>query len=184
MKKSVVAGVASVPVVIIIAVIGFLTLGGKKDVTTSVTPAVASTSDATNTPKTTPVTATATANSSTAPTTSPTTASATNPATSVPVAAPVSGGSVTKTAVLDFNVPDGYTETLKVSVTTDSSGRITDATVTQDANNRESQKYSSNFQRAYKTEVIGKPLAGLKLSRIGGASLTTAAFNRSFSQLN
>jgi hypothetical protein len=187
MKKSVIAGVASVPVVIIVAVIGFLSLGDKKDLATNASPVIASTSKDTNLPptevKTTPVPATATTNSSTAPTTSPTTAPATSPATSAPVVAPASSASVTKTAEIDFNVPDGYTEKLKVSITTDASGKITDANITLDPNNRESQKYASRFESAYKTEVVGKPISGLKLSRIGGASLTTAAFNKSLSQL-
>lgn len=34
------------------------------------------------------------------------------------------------------------------------------------------------FEAAYKTKIIGKSLDNINLSRVGGASLTTAAFNK------
>ena len=40
-----------------------------------------------------------------------------------------------------------------------------------------------NFEAAYKTEVIGKSLDSINLSRVGGASLTTAAFNKALLEI-
>lgn len=41
----------------------------------------------------------------------------------------------------------------------------------------ESTKYQNRFAAAYKTAVVGKTLDTIKLSRVGGASLTTGGFN-------
>jgi hypothetical protein len=45
------------------------------------------------------------------------------------------------------------------------------------SNGAEKDPNAAKFEAAYKTEVIGKDIDTLNLSRIGGASLTTAAFN-------
>jgi hypothetical protein len=39
------------------------------------------------------------------------------------------------------------------------------------------------FEAAYKDEIIGKPLDAINLSRVGGASLTTAAFNKALASI-
>jgi hypothetical protein len=41
----------------------------------------------------------------------------------------------------------------------------------------ESSKYQNRFMSAYQSQVIGKKLDAIKLSRVGGASLTTGGFN-------
>ena len=41
----------------------------------------------------------------------------------------------------------------------------------------ESSNYQNRFMRAYESQVIGKKLDAIKLSRVGGASLTSNAFN-------
>lgn len=41
----------------------------------------------------------------------------------------------------------------------------------------------NNFLAAYETEVIGKPLGDISLSRVGGASLTSAAFNEAVGKI-
>jgi hypothetical protein len=41
----------------------------------------------------------------------------------------------------------------------------------------ESSKYQNRFMSAYQSQVIGKKLDTIKLSRVGGASLTTGGFN-------
>ncbi len=41
----------------------------------------------------------------------------------------------------------------------------------------ESTKYQNRFMAAYESQVIGKKLDSIKLSRVGGASLTTNGFN-------
>jgi hypothetical protein len=53
---------------------------------------------------------------------------------------------------------------------------VTDAKVTY-SNGGEKDPNAARFEAAYKAEVIGKDIDTLNLSRVGGASLTTAAFN-------
>ncbi len=53
---------------------------------------------------------------------------------------------------------------------------VTDAKVIY-SNGAEKDPNAAKFEAAYKTEVIGKDIDTLNLSRVGGASLTTAAFN-------
>ena len=42
---------------------------------------------------------------------------------------------------------------------------------------------AQRFEAAYKTEVIGKSLDSINLSRVGGASLTTGAFNNALAEI-
>ena len=53
---------------------------------------------------------------------------------------------------------------------------VTDAKVTY-SQGAENDPNAARFEAAYKGEVIGKDIDALNLSRVGGASLTTAAFN-------
>ncbi len=56
-------------------------------------------------------------------------------------------------------------------------GIVTDANVLYDEGDGYSNPNHERFDTAYKTEVIGKPLSEISLSRGGGASLTSQAFN-------
>ncbi len=46
-----------------------------------------------------------------------------------------------------------------------------------------SSNFQSKFTAAYQTEVIGKTIDSIKLSRVGGASLTTNAFNEAVAKI-
>ncbi len=46
-----------------------------------------------------------------------------------------------------------------------------------------SNGYQEKFDAAYKTEVIGKSLAGISLAKVGGASLTSDAFNQAVAEI-
>ena len=46
-----------------------------------------------------------------------------------------------------------------------------------------SAQYQSKFTQAYQTQVIGKKLDTITLSRVGGASLTTGAFNKAIAEV-
>ncbi len=63
-------------------------------------------------------------------------------------------------------------------------GIVTDASVTYDG---QSDGFSNpnheRFNAAYKTEVIGKKLSDVSLSRVGGASLTSKAFNEAVAKI-
>jgi predicted negative regulator of RcsB-dependent stress response len=54
---------------------------------------------------------------------------------------------------------------------------VTEATVTG-SQGAEVDPNAQRFMDAYKSEVIGKDINALNLSRVGGASLTTNAFNQ------
>ena len=56
-------------------------------------------------------------------------------------------------------------------------GVVTNSTVTY-ADGAEKDPNAKHFEEAYKTEVVGKKLNDINLSRVGGASLTTGAFNQ------
>jgi hypothetical protein len=58
------------------------------------------------------------------------------------------------------------------------SGVVTDAAITYDGQSSGfSNPNHERFDAAYKAEVIGKNLSEVSLSRVGGASLTSKAFN-------
>lgn len=42
---------------------------------------------------------------------------------------------------------------------------------------------AQRFEGAYRTEVVGKEVDSLNLSRVGGASLTTGAFNKALAEI-
>lgn len=92
-----------------------------------------------------------------------------------------SAKSVSKT--ITFQVPENHTNTITVNVTL-SSGKISDISYSQNSTNRESREYYNNFVSNFsKSSVVGKDISGVNLSRVGGASLTTGAFNQALSQI-
>jgi hypothetical protein len=86
---------------------------------------------------------------------------------------------------VSYDVPEGHTEALTVNVTLDASGKITDVTFAFDAaTNHDSGQYQNKFTSSFKAStLVGTKLGDVKLSRVGGASLATAAFNHALSDL-
>ena len=84
--------------------------------------------------------------------------------------------------VQDNYLSPGGNESIKVTLTVENS-QISSAEVEQNADNRESRQYQNDFQKGFKSKVIGKALSSLKLSRVSGASLTTASFNDALDQI-
>lgn len=79
---------------------------------------------------------------------------------------------------LSFEVPKGHVDSLTVSVLVDENGIIKDVNFNQQSSNHESEEYYDRFSSSFsKSSVIGKNINSVSLSRIGGASLTTNAFN-------
>lgn len=70
---------------------------------------------------------------------------------------------------------------LDVSLTTED-GVITDANIVY-SQGAEEDPNPQRFDKAYKEVVIGQELEGLELSRVGGASLTTTAFNEALTKI-
>lgn len=72
----------------------------------------------------------------------------------------------------------------KIDVTlTIAAGIVTDADVVYDGGAGYSNPNQERFDNAYRAEVIGKPLSEISLSRVGGASVTSAAFNEAVASI-
>lgn len=78
-------------------------------------------------------------------------------------------------ASIDYYVPHG-TNTLTATIVV-SNGIISSVTTSDDYTDHESALYIDSFESGISSAATGKSLNGLSLSRVGGASLTTEAFN-------
>jgi hypothetical protein len=88
-----------------------------------------------------------------------------------------------KDVVVTYGVPNGETETLSVFVTTNG-GVISDITFAMTPTNPTSAQYFNGFKNSFpKSQIVGKTLNDISLSRVGGASLTTNAFNKAIGEL-
>jgi lipopolysaccharide export LptBFGC system permease protein LptF len=74
-----------------------------------------------------------------------------------------------------YATPGGQ-ESIDVKVTL-ASGVITDATVTQQAISDEAHEYQAAFVSGYKSQVVGRKISDVSLSRVSGSSLTPGGFN-------
>jgi hypothetical protein len=131
--------------------------------------------DATTTPveNTTPANQTAPAPVATTPPQPPVVAP--TPTTPTTPATMYSNGIHTVTT--SYVAPGNANHTVTVALTLDNDV-VKDATITYGGDKVEtSSNYQRKFSDNYKKIVIGKPIDTLSLSRVGGASLTTKAFN-------
>ena len=88
-------------------------------------------------------------------------------------------GTYTETA--SYQSPGG---TQKVTVkATLASGVVTDLTVTSGANDPTAKQYQSQFIGGIKSEVVGKKIDSLKVSRVAGSSLTSIGFNEAIAAI-
>jgi len=62
-------------------------------------------------------------------------------------------------------------------------GVITDTSAISGAQDPESQEYQSMFIGGYKSQVVGKNIADVHVSRVSGSSLTSQGFNDAISQI-
>ncbi len=110
------------------------------------------------------------------------TATPTSP-TPTPAATPVDNNTYTNGtyyATKSYRTPDG-TYQMNVSVTI-KDDKVTASTLSFDADGAR-DSYSKRFTSGYQSQVIGQTLEGFSLSRVGGASLTTNAFNSAVSSI-
>lgn len=82
----------------------------------------------------------------------------------------------TFTEKVSYLTPARTEHKMAVSLTV-TDGVVTEANVVYDEGDGFSNPNQERFDAAYKAEVIGKSLADISLSRVGGASLTSQAFN-------
>jgi uncharacterized iron-regulated membrane protein len=108
----------------------------------------------------------------------PTTPVATTPTTpTTPTAAATAYADGAHTVNTSYTAPGNNNHTMAVTLTL-KGDVVTASTITfGGAKVEESSKYQSRFMDAYESQVIGKKLDAIKLSRVGGASLTTGGFN-------
>ena len=80
-----------------------------------------------------------------------------------------------------YYAPSGQ-EAIDVSLTLQNDV-VTDASVQATANNRTARAYQMMFTDSFKSQVVGKKISNLNLTRVAGASLTTTGFNNALSQI-
>lgn len=85
----------------------------------------------------------------------------------------------------NYQVPENHSETIIVTTSIDAQGNITDITFAYNTpTNKESRQYLGKFDSAFnKSMVVGKNINSVNLARVGGASLTTGAFNKSLQSI-
>jgi len=93
-----------------------------------------------------------------------------------PTSASTNFKSGTYNATGSYQTPGGL-ESIAVSVTLGSDGTITDATVTPEGKTGEAQEYQDKFVSGFKSQVVGKKIDEVQLSRVAGSSLTSGGFN-------
>ncbi len=84
-------------------------------------------------------------------------------------------------ATAEYYVPHGSNSiTVNVSI---KDGSITKVSATHDYADRESGMYVDSFDSSISSKAVGQKINGLSLSRVGGASLTTDAFDEVISSI-
>ncbi len=107
-----------------------------------------------------------------------------NPPTDETVTGETPAAGSTYNANASYLTPRRTEQSIAVALTV-ANGVITGSNIIYDGKpeGETSNDYQANFDKAYEAVVIGQPVAGLSLSRIGGASLTTEAFNEAVAQI-
>lgn len=81
----------------------------------------------------------------------------------------------------NYWAPEGM-ERMAVSITL-TNDVITDATVTNQAQDPTSRQYQGMFISSYKSMVVGKDISTLNLNRVSGSSLTPQGFNDALAKI-
>jgi hypothetical protein len=95
----------------------------------------------------------------------------------------VAASTATFTADASYLTPARTQHDIRVSLIIDNTGVVTDANVIYDNGDGFSNANQERFDRAYKTEVVGRSLDNISLARVGGASLTSGAFNEAVAKI-
>jgi uncharacterized protein with FMN-binding domain len=77
--------------------------------------------------------------------------------------------------------PNG-TETVGVQLTL-ASGTVTDVQITQHPSNPNTRKFQGEFAGGIASQVVGKSIDGLNVSKVAGSSLTSGGFNQAVEQI-
>ncbi|MDB5183544.1 MAG: hypothetical protein JWO07_225 [Candidatus Saccharibacteria bacterium] len=118
---------------------------------------------------------------------SDTTVASTSPSPSSSTSAAASSSSTssfkdgTYNATGSYDSPGGK-QSVDVKVTL-AGGTVTDVSLVGHPNDSNAQMYQSQFESAYKTQVVGKKITDINLSRVAGSSLTSIGFNNAISDI-
>jgi cytoskeletal protein RodZ len=82
-----------------------------------------------------------------------------------------------------YLTPARTSHELEVSLSVADDGTVVGANVTYDNQDGYSNSHQERFDEAYRDEVVGKKLSEIELSRVGGASLTSEAFNEAVADI-
>lgn len=82
----------------------------------------------------------------------------------------------TYTATGSYQTPGGR-ESIGVTITLASDGTISDSSLQLSTSGGETQQFQSKFASGYKSQVVGKRIDEVSLSRVAGSSLTSRGFN-------
>jgi hypothetical protein len=81
-----------------------------------------------------------------------------------------------------YSVPNNHEETMRISITL-KDNVVTATEISYVPSNGTSERYLNRFNEWHAAEVVGQPIDEIKLSRLGGASLTTVAFNNALADI-
>jgi uncharacterized protein with FMN-binding domain len=113
----------------------------------------------------------------TASNTTPTPQTTEQPATTTP--ASYKDGSYTATG--NYSSPGGR-ESMGVTVVI-KNGKVSDSSLKLHPSGPTAQEYQSQFDAGYKSQVTGRSLDEINLSRVSGSSLTSQGFNAALEQI-
>lgn len=116
---------------------------------------------------------------STATASSSDTTTSTTPATDTTSTHTYADGSYTATG--SYTTPGG-TESITITVTL-SGNSVSDVSATGSASRGDSGEYQSRFLSGYKSQVVGKSIDSISLSRVAGSSLTSNGFNAALTKI-
>ncbi|MFW6210396.1 MAG: FMN-binding protein [Patescibacteria group bacterium] len=86
-------------------------------------------------------------------------------------------------ATVNYLTPARTSHEVDVTLSLDRDGVVTGATVTYDNKDGYSNSHQERFDAAFRDEVVGQPLNTIELSQVGGASLTSEAFNEAVAKI-
>lgn len=87
----------------------------------------------------------------------------------------------TYSATGSYTSPGGR-EKITISVTL-KNGKVAETSATQGATDDEAEEYQGKFIAGYKSQVVGKDVDSVSLSRVSGSSLTSQGFNSAIEQI-
>ncbi len=102
-------------------------------------------------------------------------------ATSAPGAAAGAYKDGTYSADGNYVSPNG-TETVGVQLTL-AGGTVSDVTITPHPSNPNTKKFQGEFAGGIKTQIVGKSLDEIKVSKVAGSSLTSGGFNQAVEKI-